>query len=89
MALGARRDQLILWLLRHGAVPLAAGIGAGLLAAAALRAWAAGLLYELPGGGLPILAGAAAVLLGVGLIALLVPTSRAVRAGPLPALRGR
>jgi predicted permease len=89
LALGARRAEVVLLILRRGARPLAVGLGVGLLSAAGLHAWASGLLYQLPGSGLPILAGASGLLLLVGFVALLVPASRAVRATPLRSLRGR
>ena len=86
MALGARpeqiRNQFFSLALRLLAAGTTLGILGGLLAGRAMRA----VLYHVPPVDPAILAGAAAIIGVVSLIACLVPSHRAARISPMEAL---
>jgi predicted permease len=87
MALGAQPGQVLRQFLGLGSRFLLLGLGLG-----ALGAWGAGhamhgLLFGLPPLHLGVLAGTAAIMILVVLIATLVPSQRAARVSPLEALR--
>jgi predicted permease len=87
MALGATRTGVVGMVLREAALVGAAGIAAGLVAAAALGQMVAGLLYELKPGDPRVLGGAAVLLALVALAAALGPARRAAKMEPMQALR--
>ena len=64
-----------------------AGLTVGLSAALALRRWIGPLLFQTSASDPRIIAGVAALLLAVALLATLVPTARAIRRGLAPVLR--
>jgi predicted permease len=86
-ALGATSGQVLWIVLRRGAVVLAAGAGAGLVASLAIGRVLASQLFELSPADPATLAGTAAILVGFGWVATWLPARRAVRIKPLDALR--
>ena len=87
MALGAQRGDLVRLVLRGGAVPVLAGVAAGVLLSLAAGRLIAGFLFEIePHDPLTLLATAAATAL-VGLAAMWLPALRATKLDPLKALR--
>jgi predicted permease len=88
MALGARRGSVLRLVLGQGAVLVAAGIGAGLVASTALMSFVpAALLPNVSARDPLTLAATAAVLGVVALMACWIPAFRATRIDPLVALR--
>ena len=87
LALGATASDVRGLVVRQGIAPVAAGLGAGLLASLALGRTMAGLLYGVRAVDPATLAVVAAVLLAVAAAACYVPAFRASRADPLAALR--
>lgn len=86
-ALGAARTQLLGLVLRQSLLPVSVGVVAGLLGAFALSRFVASMLYEVQPTDPATYAIAAASLLGVALVASLVPARRAANADPIAALR--
>lgn len=87
MALGALQRDLVLLVLRQGAVPLFLGVGLGLLGAIGVARVIAGLLYHVSPYDPLTLLGTAAVLVAIGLASLWLPARRAARIDPMIALR--
>jgi hypothetical protein len=87
MAVGATRWGVVRMVLREAALVGAAGIAAGLAAAAALGRMVEGLVYELKPGDPRVLGAAAALLALVALGAALAPARRAATMDPMRALR--
>ena len=87
IALGAQRGQVLWLMLRRSLVWIGAGIVLGApLALAAARA-AATLMFGVSPMDPATLAGAALVMLGMGMAAALIPSRRALNVDPLAALR--
>ena len=87
MALGADRRRVVREVLLREAPPLVLGVGAGVLVAAGAARAAAGVVYGVrPIDPLSLLAGAA-ILLGVGTLAALLPAARASGVDPGRVLR--
>ena len=87
MALGAQPAEILGLVVRQGMHPILAGIGAGILGAAALTRFIGTLLYGVSPLD-PLTFAAVIVLLAiVGLIACWIPARRATRVDPLTALR--
>jgi predicted permease len=86
-ALGADRGDLVRLVVGHGMRLAAVGVGLGVLAAAAVTRVLSVLLYGISAVDPVAFGGAAAVLLGVALLANLVPAMRAARVDPMHALR--
>jgi ABC-type antimicrobial peptide transport system permease subunit len=87
MALGATRGNLVGLTVRRGMRPVALGVLVGAALAAAAGGYVTGLLFETSGRD-PLVIGAVAVaLLGVGVMASLLPGLRAAKADPVVALR--
>ena len=87
MALGARRTDVLLLILRESARPVMVGLGVGLVLAAGVAWLLRHLLY-----GVPILdavsfGGVSLLLLTVALLAAFLPSRRATRVDPVVALR--
>ena len=87
MALGARRADVLLMVLRQGLIPVVLGMAAGLAIAFAFSRTLAGLLYEITSTD-PITYSSVCVLLfSIAALAACVPARRATRVDPLVALR--
>jgi ABC-type antimicrobial peptide transport system permease subunit len=87
IALGAAPGTLVRTFVRDTAAAVLAGAAAGIvLALAATRALRA-LLFEVSATDVPTLAVAVGLLVGVALVAALIPARRAARVDPVIALR--
>ena len=87
MALGARRGQLLALVLRQGMAPVVIGLAGGVAAALLLSESVRGLLFDVQPTDPLTIAGVSVVLLGVGVLACLVPASRAAKTDAVTALR--
>lgn len=87
MALGARRSQILQLFLRNGLRLAGAGIGIGLLVALIAAPMIASLLYGVRPLDIPVFVCVPLVLLGVSLLASLVPALRAAQVEPVQSLR--
>jgi predicted permease len=87
VALGATGASLVRLTVVRGVMPVAAGIGAGLVIALLLSRLMDGLLYELSPRDPGVFVGVSVVLLVVAVAASLVPALRATRVDPMLALR--
>jgi putative ABC transport system permease protein len=87
MSLGAQRTDILLLILRSGAKTAAVGVGLGAIGASALSRVLASQLYGVSPTDPSIYFGLSLLLLGVSLVANLVPACRATRIEPLAALR--
>ena len=87
MALGAHRNDVLRLVLRQGLLPVAVGIIAGLLGAAALTRVMRTLLYEVSAQDPLTFAGVVATLLSVAALACYLPARRAMSVDPVVALR--
>jgi ABC-type antimicrobial peptide transport system permease subunit len=87
LALGAQTRQVRWMVIRRGAILAAAGLLAGLVGAYAGRRVLETQLYQVSPTDITTLAGAAAVLLLVALLASYIPARRAVSIDPVEALR--
>ena len=87
MALGAGRGTVRWMVLRQSLLLVAAGLAVGVPAAVASSRFVSSLLFEISPTSPAALAGAAAVMLLVSLVAAFVPAHRASRVDPVVALR--
>ena len=87
LALGAQRANILRMVLRQGVGLALAGTVVGLAGAVIVSRLIAGLLYGVKPSDPVSFAGVAVLLLGVALLACLIPARRAVRVNPLTALR--
>ncbi len=87
MALGAGRGRVIGMILRETGVMIAIGMAAGIAAAAASTRLVAAQLYGLTAMDPETVAGAAALLAFVALLAAYIPAARAAGVNPVAALR--
>jgi ABC-type antimicrobial peptide transport system permease subunit len=87
MALGADRRNLLLLILRQGAWQLGIGLAVGLGLAALLSRALGILLFNVRPWDPTIFAAVVAALAMAGLVACLIPASRATRTDPVDALR--
>jgi putative ABC transport system permease protein len=87
LALGASSTDIRGLVLRQSVLPVALGVAAGLLLAAAVAPLLSGLLFGVrPGDPLTYVA-ISLVLAAVGLLACYIPTRRAMRVNPMVALK--
>jgi ABC-type antimicrobial peptide transport system permease subunit len=86
-ALGATKGAAVWLILRQAAWPVVGGIVVGLAAVGILQRFVRSLLYGVSPSDPLILAGAAAAILVVGLLASLVPALRTTRIEPVSALK--
>ena len=87
VALGATGANLVRLTVVRGVMPVAMGIGAGLVIALLLSRLMNGLLYELSPRDPGVFVGVSVVLFVVAVAASLIPASRATRVDPMLALR--
>jgi hypothetical protein len=87
MALGARPSEVVGLVLRRGMMPVVLGLTAGIAAAFLLARAIRGLLFGVAPNDPLTIGGVAAVLLAVGVLACLMPASRAARTDAIAALR--
>ncbi len=87
MALGASRSDVLVLVLKHGAVLAFAGVGLGLTASIAATRLLSSLLFGVTPTDPPTLASVALLLVGAALAACYVPARRAIRVDPMVALR--
>ena len=87
VALGATGANLVRLTVVRGVMPVAAGIGAGLVVALLLSRLMDGLLYELSPRDPGVFVGVSVVLFVVAVAASLIPALRATRVDPMLALR--
>ncbi len=87
IALGSTGRQIFELILREGIVVLAVGFLVGLAGAVAVGRGLGSQLYNVQPANPIVLAGAAALLAVVALLACLVPAGRATRVDPVVALR--
>ena len=87
MALGATEGQVLRLFLRHGLIVVALGIGCGVLATLAAAQTLASLVFGVTPTDPGTLAGVAALLAAVTLLACYLPSRSATRVDPLTALR--
>ncbi len=87
VALGARRLDILRLVLGSGAATVAAGLGAGVVAAALTTRFLDALLFDVQAGDPWTLGGAVVILTIVALCAHLLPARRALRVDPVIALR--
>jgi ABC-type antimicrobial peptide transport system permease subunit len=86
-ALGARRSDLVVLVMRQGMGVALAGVAAGLLASMWLTRYIAALLYGVTASDWMTYVAVPLVLLAVAALACLAPARRAARLDPLRALR--
>jgi putative ABC transport system permease protein len=87
MALGARRADVLLMILRQGLLPVVLGLVAGLAIAFVLTRTLRGLLYGITPTDPVTYLSVCALLFGIAAIAAYIPARRATRVDPLVALR--
>lgn len=88
MALGARRTEILRLVVGDSMMPVAIGVGVGLVGAAGLSRFLGSLLYAVAPLEPSTFAAMSAVLAAVGLAACLLPARRATRVDPMRAIRG-
>lgn len=87
VALGAGRRDVIGMVLRQGMLPVAIGLGLGLVGAVFLARFLGGMLFEVAAFSVPVFLLVALVLTAVAALACLLPALRASRVAPMLALR--
>ena len=89
MALGADRGRITAMILREGMTSVAVGLALGIAGALALSRLVSGLLFGVGPTDIYCFVGSAAVLLGGGRAACLLPARRATAVSPITALRAQ
>jgi ABC-type antimicrobial peptide transport system permease subunit len=87
IALGAHARNVLATVAGDGLRTVAIGLAVGATAALGIRHWIGPLLFQTSPGDPRIIAGVAALLLGVALLAVVAPTVRALRRDPATVLR--
>lgn len=87
IALGAHARNVLATVAGDGLRTVAVGLAVGAAAALAIRRWIGPLLFQTSPSDPGIIAGVAALLLGVAVLAILAPTVRALRRDPAAVLR--
>ena len=89
MALGARREDILLLIVRQGFLLAAAGIATGLIAALLLARLMSSLLYKVGVYDVTTFVATPMVFLGIALLASYVPARRATKVAPAEVLKAR
>jgi putative ABC transport system permease protein len=87
VALGATPRNVVAAIVKGAMVPLLAGLAASAVASLFLARLLASVLYEVKASDPATYAGAAAILLGIGAAASVIPAWRAATGDPVEALR--
>ena len=87
MALGADRGQVLRMMLGSGMGTIAIGLGLGIVLALSLTRLMSGMLFAVHASDPLALGGAALLLMGAALLAILIPARRATHMNPMAALR--
>lgn len=87
LALGASPRAVTAGVIRRAMGPIGAGIGIGLIGALVLTRLLSGLVYEVDVADPWVLGAVAVLLAGAGVVASLVPATRAGRVSPLQAMQ--
>ena len=87
MALGAKREDILKLILRHGSKLAIAGIGAGLLASLIATRVLSSMLFTVTARDPETFIGIALLLIAVALLACYIPARRAAKVDPMVALR--
>ena len=87
IALGARSRNVLAAVAGDGLLTITVGLAVGIIAALAIRHWIGPLLFQTSPSDPGIIAGVALLLLAVALVAVLVPTIRALWRDPAAVLR--
>ena len=87
MALGAKRGEVMLMLLRQGMTPVLLGIGAGIFQGLVMAETVRSLLFGVQPDNPAIIGAVAAMLMIVGIAACLIPAHRATTLNTLEVLR--
>ncbi|HUE85723.1 MAG TPA: ABC transporter permease [Vicinamibacterales bacterium] len=87
LALGAKRSEVMREVLRHGLTMMGVGLVIGLAGVAATGRLLASELYQVPSGDPLAIAGTAAMVGMVAVLASLIPAMRAARVDPISVLR--
>jgi putative ABC transport system permease protein len=88
LALGATRREVMTLVVRQGAVPVAAGVCAGLCGAVLIKRPLATFLFRPEIGDAAIVVAAALALAAIAVLACVIPSRRAARTDPAVTLRG-
>ena len=88
MALGARRADILLLIVRHGLLLAATGIAIGMIAALLLTRLMSSMLYKVGAHDLTTFVLAPAIFLAIAMLASYLPARRATKVDPAEALRG-
>jgi len=87
MALGGRPRDILPLILQRGLMLITVGVAVGLVAAVALNRVLASVLTQVGSLNIPVLAGAALLIVGAAVAACVLPAVKAARLDPLVALR--
>jgi ABC-type antimicrobial peptide transport system permease subunit len=87
LALGARASDILRAVGTDGMRALIVGLVIGAIGAVAIRGWIGPLLFQTSPDDPTIIGSVTALLLGVAVVAILVPTARALRVSPASVLR--
>jgi putative ABC transport system permease protein len=87
MALGARRADVLLLVMREGTKLAAAGLALGVVAAAGLTKFMSSLLFGITSTDVVTFSSVAVLLMAVAIVASFVPSRRATKVDPIVALR--
>ena len=87
MALGAKREDVLHLVVRHGMMLAIAGVVVGTVGALLLTRFLSGMLYGVGVNDLTTLLSVATLLIGVAALASYIPARRATRVDPMVALR--
>lgn len=87
LTLGARRREVLMGVLRRGAIMLAVGLGVGLVASLFAQKFIRSQLFGVSGTDPFTFFAGAVILMGIGLVACFIPAFRASRVNPMETLR--